>query len=160
MQVLAMILALIFFIVGLAGSILPIIPGAILMWVGMLIYGLMTDFATLGLAFFIGQALAVALAYIIDYLSGAYGAKRYGGSRYAIYGSIIGAIVGLILMGPAGIIFGPFLGAIIGELINQKPLETAFKTGVGTLIGLLSGTVIKLAIQIIMIIWFFWAVYR
>lgn len=160
MQVLAMILALIFFIVGLAGSILPIIPGAILMWVGMLIYGLMTDFATLGLAFFIGQALAVTLAYIIDYLSGAYGAKRYGGSRYAIYGSIIGAIVGLILMGPAGIIFGPFLGAIIGELINQKPLETAFKTGVGTLIGLLSGTVIKLAIQIIMIIWFFWAVYR
>lgn len=92
MQVLAMILAIIFFIVGLAGSLLPIIPGAVLIWVGMLVYGLMTNFATLGLAFFIGQALAVALVYTIDYLSGPYGAKRYGGSHYAVYGSIIGTL--------------------------------------------------------------------
>ncbi len=160
MHVLAMILTILFFIVGLAGSLLPIIPGAVLIWIGMLVYGLITNFATLGLAFFIGQALAVALVYTIDYLSGAYGARRYGGSHYAVYGSIIGIVVGLVLMGPAGLIFGPFAGAIIGELLNQKPLDTALKAGVGTLLGLLSGTIIKLAIQIMMIIWFFWALYH
>ncbi|KAF1085350.1 hypothetical protein SPSYN_01486 [Sporotomaculum syntrophicum] len=160
MHVLAMILAILFFIVGLAGSLLPVIPGAVLIWIGMLVYGLLTNFATLGLAFFIGQALAVALVYTLDYLSGAYGARRYGGSRYAVYGSIIGTVVGLILMGPAGIIFGPFAGSIIGELLNQKPLDMALKAGVGTLLGLLSGTIIKLVIQIMMIIWFFWALYH
>jgi uncharacterized protein YqgC (DUF456 family) len=126
----------------------------------MLLYGILTKFATLGIAFFIWQALAAALVYTVDYLAGAYGAKRYGGSRYAVYGSIIGTVVGLILLGPAGIIFGPFAGAIIGELLNQKPLETAFKTGVGTLLGLLGGAIVKLAIQIMMIIWFFWALYH
>jgi len=159
MQVFAMILAVLFFMVGLAGSVLPVIPGAILIWVGMLIYGILTDFATLGTVFFIGQALAAALVYTVDYLAGAYGARRYGGSRYAVYGSIIGTILGLILMGPAGIIFGPFIGAITGELLNQKPLEQAFRTAVGTLLGLLGGAIVKLAIQIMMIIWFFWALY-
>jgi len=159
MHVIAMILAVLFFTVGLAGSFLPVIPGAILIWLGMLVYGILTKFATLSTAFFIGQALAAALVYIVDYLAGAYGAKRYGGSRYSVYGSIIGTVVGIILLGPAGIIFGPFAGAIIGELLNQKPPDIAFKIGVGTLLGLLSGTIIKLAIQFIMIIWFFWALY-
>ncbi len=159
MHVFAMILAVLFFIAGLAGSFLPVIPGAILIWVGMLVYGILTKFATLGTAFFIGQALAAALVYSVDYLAGAYGAKRFGGSQYAFYGSIIGTVVGLIFLGPAGIIFGPFAGAIIGELLNQKPLDEAFRISVGTMLGLLSGTIIKLVIQIIMIIWFFWAIY-
>jgi len=154
-----MILAVLFFLVGLAGSVLPVIPGAILIWVGMLIYGILTDFATLGTAFFIGQALAAGLVYTVDYLAGAYGTRRYGGSRYAVYGSILGTVLGLILMGPAGIIFGPFIGAITGELLNQKPLEQAFRTAVGTLLGLLGGAIVKFAIQIMMIIWFFWALY-
>jgi uncharacterized protein YqgC (DUF456 family) len=160
MQILAMTLAVLFFIVGLAGSVLPVIPGAVLIWVGMLVYGVLTQFTTLGTTFFIGQALAAALVYATDYLAGAYGVKRYGGSRYAVYGSVIGTVVGIIFLGPAGIIFGPFAGAVAGELINQKPLDSALRAGVGTLLGLLGGAIVKLAIQITMIIWFFWAVYR
>ncbi|TYO94974.1 DUF456 domain-containing protein [Desulfallas thermosapovorans] len=159
MQVLAMILAVLFFIVGLAGSVLPVIPGAVLIWLGMLIYGLLTQFATLSTAFFIGQGLAAALVYATDYLAAAYGVKRYGGSRYAVYGSVIGTMVGILLLGPAGVIFGPFIGAITGELLNQKPLDSAFKAGMGTVLGLLGGTLVKLAIQLTMIVWFFWAVY-
>ncbi len=159
MHVFAITLAVLFFIVGLAGSFLPVIPGAILIWVGMLIYGVLTKFTTLGTAFFIGQALAATLVYTVDYLAGTYGIKRYGGSPYAVYGSIIGTVIGIIFLGPAGIIFGPFAGAVTGELLNKKPLDKAFSIGMSTLLGLLSGTIIKLAIQIIMIIWFFWAVY-
>ncbi|WP_347491090.1 DUF456 domain-containing protein [Desulfoscipio sp. XC116] len=159
MHVLAMILAVLFFIVGLAGSLLPIIPGAVLIWVGMLIYGFLTKFAALNTVFFIGQALAAALVYATDYLAGVYGVKRYGGSRYAVYGSVVGTLVGIIFLGPAGIIFGPFAGAVGGELLNQRPLNNALRSGVGTLLGLLGGAIVKLAIQITMIIWFFWAVY-
>ncbi|AGL01540.1 DUF456 domain-containing protein [Desulfoscipio gibsoniae] len=159
MQVLAMILAVLFFIVGLAGSVLPVIPGAILIWLGMLIYGILTQFETLGTVFFIGQAMAAALVYVTDYLAGAYGVKRYSGSKYAVYGCVIGTLLGIIILGPAGIIFGPFAGAVAGELLNQKPLNSALRIGVGTLVGLMGGVIIKLAIQIAMIVWFFWAVF-
>ncbi|SFR10088.1 DUF456 domain-containing protein [Desulfoscipio geothermicus] len=160
MNTLAMILAIIFFVAGIAGSVLPVLPGAVLIWLGMLVYGYLTKFATLGLVFYIGQALAVLLVYLTDYLAGAWGVKRYGGSRSAIYGSVIGTVLGLVLLGPAGIIFGPFVGAVAGELLNKKTLDTAVRSGIGTMVGLLSGSLLKLAIEIIMIIWFFWAVYH
>ena len=160
MQALAMVIAILFFIVGLAGSVLPVLPGVILIWFGMLIYGIMTQFADLSTSFYIWQALAAALVYAVDYLASAYGVKRYGGSKYAVYGSIIGTVLGIILVGPAGIIFGPFIGAVIGELINRQTLEKSFKIGIGTLVGLLGGTVIKLIVQIMMIVWFFYTVLK
>lgn len=161
MSVLALIIAILFFAAGLAGTLLPVLPGAILIWVGMLIYGVLTGFETLGLVFFVGQGLAVALVHLTDYLAGVVGVKRYGGSRNAVYGSIVGAVLGIFVMGPAGIIFGPFIGAVIGEMTGpHKQLDIAVRSGVGTLVGLIGGTVLKLAIEVIMIIWFFWAIYR
>lgn len=161
MEILALIVALLFFAGGLAGTLLPVLPGALLIWAGMLLYGVLTGFTTLGFWFFVGQGLAVALVHVIDYLAGVVGVRRYGGSRNAVYGSIAGAILGIFILGPAGIIFGPFIGAVIGEMMGpHKQLEVAFRSGVGTLVGLIGGTVIKLAVEIVMIIWFFWAVYR
>lgn len=158
MGILAMTLAVICFIAGVAGSVLPVLPGAILIWVGMLLYGILTKFTTLNTFFFIGQALAVVLVYAVDYLAGIVGVKRFGGSRYAVYGSLAGVVFGIIIMGPAGIIFGPFIGAIAGELLNRQQLNTAIRSGIGTLVGLLGGTLLKLAIEVTMIIWFFWVV--
>jgi hypothetical protein len=160
MNTLAIILAIIFFVAGVTGSVLPVLPGAVLIWLGMLIYGFLTKFDTLSSVFYIGQALAVLLVYLIDHLAGVWGVKRYGGSRSAIYGSLIGTFSGLVLLGPAGIIFGPFVGAVAGELINKKTLVTAVRSGIGTMVGLLGGSLLKLAIEIIMIIWFFWVVYH
>ncbi|MDD2553499.1 MAG: DUF456 family protein [Desulfotomaculaceae bacterium] len=158
MSIFGMIVAVLFFIVGIAGTVLPVLPGAPLIWLGMLLYGLIVDFNNLPWTFFLGQGLAVALIFFVDYIAGVWGVSRYGGSKEAVWGSVIGALLGLFLMGPFGLIFGPFLGAVAGELYVNNTLEKAFRVGVGTLVGLLGGFVIKLAIEIVMIVWFFMAV--
>ncbi|MEW5954277.1 MAG: DUF456 family protein [Bacillota bacterium] len=155
MSVLGLIVACIFFVAGLVGSILPILPGAPLVWLGMLIYGFFVDFQGLSTAFYIWQGLAVALVFAIDYVAGAWGVRRYGGSRNAIIGSLIGAMLGLFMFGPAGIIFGPFVGAVAGELISGKDFDRALRAGIGTLLGFISGTVLKVIVKVLMIAWFF-----
>jgi len=154
MSIIGMIIAVFFFLTGVAGTILPLLPGAILIWLGMLIYGLCVDFHNLPWTFFFGQGLAVALIFLIDYLSGIWGVRRYGGSTAAVWGSILGVMLGAILLGPFGLIFGPFIGAVLGELYLKSPPEKAFQAGVGTLIGFLGGTVLKIAVEAVMIIWF------
>lgn len=159
MSIIGMILAVVFFIAGVAGTLLPALPGAPLIWLGMFLYGLTVNFNNLPWTFFLGQGLAVALIFFVDYFAGAWGVSRYGGSKEAVWGSIIGGLLGLVLLGPFGLIFGPFLGAVAGELYLKNTLEKAFRVGVGTLIGFLGGFLLKLAIEIVMIVWFFIAVF-
>jgi uncharacterized protein len=159
MSVIGMILAVILFIVGIAGTVLPALPGSPLIVLGMFIYGLTVDFNNLPITFYLGQCLAVALIFFVDYFAGAWGVSRYGGSKAAVWGSIIGGVLGLIFMGPFGLIFGPFIGAVAGELYLKNSLENAVKVGVGTLVGFLGGFLLKLAIEIVMIAWFFIAVF-
>lgn len=158
MTALGIIIACLFFAAGIAGTLLPALPGAPIIWAGMLVYGLVTKFNDLSTIFFIGQALAVAIIFVIDYAAGAWGVRRYGGSRYAVIGSLAGILLGIVLMGPAGLIFGPFVGAVGGELINKKPFDQAIRSGVGTLLGLAGGMVLKVGVEICMIIWFFVAI--
>jgi len=154
MTVLGLIIAFLFFAAGLAGTILPGIPGAPLIWLGMLIYGIFTGFSNLTVGFFIGQALAVGLVFFIDYAANVWGVRRYGGSRAAVLGSVAGIVLGIFILGPLGIIFGPFLGAVAGEIIAQKPLSAALRSGVGTIIGMVGGMAFKLVVLAGMIIWF------
>ncbi|MFZ5649178.1 MAG: DUF456 domain-containing protein [Bacillota bacterium] len=158
MAILGLILAFLFFAAGLAGTILPALPGAPLIWLGMLIYGLFTGFKSLSLWFFIGQALAVGLVFFIDYAANAWGVRRYGGSRAAVAGSILGVLLGILVMGPLGIIFGPFIGAVAGELVVKKPFAYAVRTGVGSIIGMIGGMAFKLVVEAGMIIWFIAAI--
>lgn len=158
MTVLGLIIAILFFIAGVAGIVLPILPGAPLIWLGMLIYGFFAGFADLGVGFFIGQALAVGIVFLIDYAANVWGVRRGGGSKAAIWGSLAGMLAGVLIAGPLGIIFGPFLGAVAGELIVKKPLYLAIRTGIGTLIGMIGGLVFKLTVVAGMIIWFFVAI--
>lgn len=158
MDVLGLIIAVLFFIAGLAGTFLPVLPGAPLIWLGMLIYGLIAGFEKLTLGFFVGQALAVALIFFIDYAANIWGVRRYGGSGAAIWGSLAGLLLGVILLGPLGIVFGPFIGAVAGELATQKPLASAVRSGMGSIIGMIGGMAFKLIIEAGMIIWFFAAI--
>lgn len=155
MEILGLIIAVLFFTAGLAGTFLPVLPGAPLIWLGMLVYGLIAGFGKLTPGFFIGQALAVALVFFIDYAANAWGVKKYGGSRAAIWGSLAGLVLGVILIGPLGIAFGPFAGAVAGDLVAQKPLSLAVKSGAGTIIGMIGGLAFKLVVEAGMIIWFF-----
>lgn len=158
MEILGLIAAVLFFAAGLAGTILPALPGAPLVWLGMLVYGLLAGFEKLSAGFFIGQGLAVVLVFFIDYAANAWGVRRYGGSRAALWGSLAGILAGVLLMGPVGIVFGPFIGAVAGDLVAQKPLAAAVRSGVGTIIGLVGGLAFKLVVEAGMIIWFFVAV--
>lgn len=150
-----LILAVILFVAGLAGTVLPVLPGAPLILLGMIVYGLLTGFAHLTWSFFAGQAAAVGLTFLVDYLAGVWGVRRYGGSKAAFWGSLAGLLLGVPLFGPAGVILGPFLGAFLGELLAGRSPSRALHVGVGSLVGLLGGTVLKLAVELAMIAWFF-----
>ncbi|NLG79118.1 MAG: DUF456 domain-containing protein [Firmicutes bacterium] len=156
MAVIGMILAILLFILGLAGTVLPVLPGAPLIWLGMLVYGLFTGFAKLTVGFYVWQGVAVVVTVLIDYAATAYGTKRYGGSSAAIYGSIAGLLIGPFILGPLGFVIGPFAGALLGELVKGKRAEAAFRAAFGTLIGIVGGTLLKFAVEIGMIVWFFW----
>jgi len=151
----ALILAVIFFAVGLVGTVLPVLPGAVLIYGGMLVYGIMTQFATLDGYFFLLQGFVLFFILSIDYFASALGAKNFDDSKQAAWGAVAGTILGVIFFGPLGIIIGPFLGAVAGELIRGKEINQAARVGFGTLLGILGGTLLKLAVEILMIIYFF-----
>ncbi len=153
-SIIGLIIAIIFFISGFLGTILPIMPSAPLIWLGMFIYGFFVDFANFSWVFYLGQGILTLLVLFVDYISSAWGVRHYGGSKAAIWGSIIGALSG-IFFGPLGLIIGPFIGAVLAELLVKRNLAHAFRIGIGTLIGFLGGTVVKFVIEGIMITWFF-----
>jgi len=151
----ALILSIILFIAGLLGTILPVLPGAILIYGGMLVYGVMTKFATLDANFFLLQALVLVLIFSVDFLAAAAATRRFNGSKQAAWGAILGTILGLIFFGPLGIVIGPFLGAVVAELVRGIEINQAIRVGFGTLVGILGGTVLKLCAEILMIVYFF-----
>jgi hypothetical protein len=155
MSIVGIVIAVVFFTVGVIGTVLPALPGATLIWLGMLVYGLFVKFQNLPWTFYVAQGLAVVLIFLLDYLAGIWGTRRYGGSREAVLGSILGGLLGVLLLGPFGLIFGPFIGAVGGEMYRRSSLDRAFQVGFGTLIGFLGGTVLKLLVEVIMIVWFF-----
>ena len=139
-------------ILGVAGLIVPVIPGPPLMWVGMLLAAWAEQFAHVGqktlamLFLFVLMLIAVAL----DFIAGALGARRFGASGWAVFGAAVGAIIGMFFF-PIGLIAGPFIGAVAGEVIAGRNLDAAGRAGIGATIGLLVGTVAKVAIGIVMI---------
>jgi len=140
---------IILFIVGIIGTVLPLLPGVTLIWAGMLLYGILTGFQNLSVGFYILQGLAALLVMFIDYIATALGAKHFGGSKTAMWGAALGLLAGLL------IIFGPFLGAFIAELLKGIPPEKALRSSFGALLGLLGGIILKLCIEAVMLYAFF-----
>jgi len=141
-----------FFLAGLAGSIIPGMPGPPLVFAGVLIYGLLTGFAALGWPALLTLAGLAALSQVLDYLASAYGAKKFGGSRWGIWGSIIGGVLGLLLFSLPGLIIGLFAGAFLLELWpGRKGGLASLKVGGGSLLGFLGGTLLKLVFSLAMI---------
>lgn len=158
MDWLGFIFALVIMLAGLGGMFMPFVPGAPLIILGMVVYGLFYDFHFLTWYFGIGQCLLTALTYLTDYIATALGVRHYGGTRHAIIGCIAGGIAGLILFGPLGILFGPFLGAMAGELISKRPPAQAARIALGILLGFAGGAIAKVIIGIVMIAWFLLAI--
>lgn len=137
-------------VTGLIGLVLPAIPGAPLIFFGLLLAAWTEDFVYVGLWTIVVLAVLALLTYGIDLWATMFGAKKFGASKYAVIGAVLGSIVGIFLGFP-GVIFGPFIGAVVGELLAQKDLRQATHAGIGATIGLVLGAALKLAMAFAMI---------
>jgi uncharacterized protein YqgC (DUF456 family) len=144
------IFAVIFTFAGLAGLILPLLPGPLLIFIGLFLVAWAEDFVYVGWKTLLLLAFIMIVAHAVDLFASAIGAKRYGAGRKALFGAIIGTFVGLFF-GVLGIIIGPFVGAVIGQLFEHKDIQSAGLIGIGTWIGFLIGMAAKIAFGMSMI---------
>ena len=152
MEMIAWIVAIVLFIIAFAGLVYPIIPSAVFLVGGFLLYGWIHTFDGMNLFFWIIQVLFIILLFGADTLSNLVGVKKFGGSKAGMWGSTIGLIFGPFVIPVAGILIGPFLGAVIAELIvSRSSIKQAFKTGVGSLVGFLTSVVTKGFVMVVMI---------
>lgn len=144
---------ILFLILGILGGVLPVLPGPPLSYVALLLLHF-TDKYQFSSKFLIIWAVATIVVYLLDYIIPAWGTKKFGGSKRGVWGSMIGLLIGLFLFPPFGIIIGPFAGAVIGEITGGKDNKTALKAGLGSFIGFLAGTMLKLIVSGMMA-WYF-----
>ena len=142
--------AIVLILAGMAGTVLPALPGVTLVFAGIALAAWIDDFARIPVWLLVLLGVLTATAWIVDYAAAAMGAKRAGASRLAIVGAIVGTLAG-ILSGLWGLLFLPLVGATIGEYVAQRDLLRAGKVGAATWIGLLLGTAAKVAIVFAMV---------
>ena len=168
MDILLIVLGAICLLLGLIGCVAPVLPGVPLSYLGLLLLH-WTDRVQFSWQFLVVWGVVVVVIQILDYFIPAWGTKKFGGTKYGVWGSTIGLFVGLF-MGPLGIVIGPCIGAVLGELIyfNRHPQTTlseteqnknsnfnrALRAGFGSFIGLLTGTLIKVICCGVMIAYF------
>ncbi|HEY4504304.1 MAG TPA: DUF456 domain-containing protein [Candidatus Paceibacterota bacterium] len=145
------IASIIIVLLGLFGVIVPILPGVMLAWVGLLFYAFKTDFETISITTVIIFLVLSLATLILDLLAPIMGAKRYKASGRGIFGASIGFLLGVFFLGPAGIIVGPFLGALLGELSHGGNNGQVVHTAVGTLVGFLFSTLVKLCVALVIL---------
>lgn len=159
MQTVYYLIAAVLALIGIAGVILPALPGLPLVFAGMLLAAWANGFQEIS-GWTIGVLGVLTLLSIgIDFFATAMGAKRVGASRLALIGAVVGTVAGLFF-GPVGLLAGPFIGALAGELIHGREMMQATKVGLGTWLGIVVGVVLKLGLAFAMIglfafAWFF-----
>jgi uncharacterized protein YqgC (DUF456 family) len=155
LQTLYYVLAVVMMLVGIAGTVLPALPGLPLVFAGMLLAAWTGDFEQVGGWTLAILALLTLLSLGIDLMATALGAKRVGASKPALVGAVLGTFAGL-LFGFVGVFIGPFVGALLGELVwlrgvGGRELGQATKVGLGTWLGIVVGTILKLGVAFVMV---------
>ncbi|TAG82464.1 MAG: DUF456 domain-containing protein [Betaproteobacteria bacterium] len=151
------ILAIALMAVGLLGTVLPALPGVILVLAGVVVGAWIDDFTRVP-GWVVGLLVVIAvIAWVTDYAATVLGAKKAGASKLALVGAAVGTVLGL-LMGLVGVLFMPLVGAAVGQYLSEKNSKNAAKVGIATWIGLLVGTVVKLALVFAML-GIFWVAY-
>lgn len=148
-----------FLLAGVVGAVLPFVPGAPLILAGAVIYAVATDFAPVGWGRLAILGALTVLGFVLDYVASALGARRFGGSRWAVVGALAGGIVG-VFFGPLGLLLGPVVGAVAGELIRSGQLAGSLRTGIGAVVGLVAGAIAKFGLALAMVGLFLWWLWR
>ena len=141
-------------IVGLAGTVLPVIPGTVLVFGGLIVAAWADQFTRVGWVGLTIIGVLAAIAFVADFVASLLGAKRVGASPLALFGAALGGLVG-IFFGLFGMILGPFVGAVAGEWMARGRLKQAGKVGLGTWLGLVAAAVAKVVLAFAMIAVFF-----
>ncbi|WP_019119222.1 DUF456 domain-containing protein [Brevibacillus massiliensis] len=161
MEILLWMIVVALFVISIAGVFMPVLPDTLLLWGGFLLYqfAIAEPGAGLPASFWWGMAVLSVLIFGADILMSMYFVKKYGGSKWSSLGAIAGVILGIMIFPPFGIIIFPFLIVFAIEMFFQnQPADRALKAGLGSLVAFFSSAVMKVAVQIIMIIWFFIAI--
>ena len=154
LETIAIVIGSIFVLVGIAGCVLPILPGPVLIFLGLLVLALLKDFfPPLTPTLMIVMAILTVIVTIGDYMIPLWGAKKYGTSKWGIWGSVAGMAIGIFLS-PFGMLLGAFIGAVVVEWFVQKERSKALKAGWGVIIGGLAGTALKLGASGMMVYYF------
>jgi hypothetical protein len=148
--ILLWILSAALILVGLAGTVLPVLPGTLLVWGGIVLGAWIDDFARVGMATVVVISVLAVLAWGLDYVAGVMGAKRAGASKLALLGAAVGTLLGLF-MGLVGVFFMPLVGAAAGEYLAQRDRTRAVKVGLATWIGIMVGLIAKVGLAFIMV---------
>lgn len=154
MDGIAVIVALLM-LLGLAGALLPFLPGTPLILAGALVHAIATDFEPIGPWRLVILGVLALVSAALGWLGGAIGARRFGGSRWAVAGALVGAVLGLFAA-PFGLLVGPAVGAIVGELLGGARPAQSVRSGLGTLLGIVLGAVSHFIIAVVMVALFAW----
>ena len=150
--ILALVILFSFFLVGLIGCVLPVVPGPAIVWVGMVIHKIWVPENSANWWLILVAGVFVGITFLLDYILALLGAKKFGASRMGAIGAILGGFVGFII--PPfflWLLIGPFLGALIGELVNGENLQQASRAGWGGFLGTVAAYVAKLTICFLII---------
>lgn len=144
------ILCAVLILVGLAGTVLPVLPGTILVLSGIVLGAWIDDFSRVGMTTLVMVSVLALMAWILEYLAGLMGAQKAGASRQALLGAAVGTVLGLF-MGLVGVLFMPLVGATVGEYLAQKDQKRAVKVGIATWVGIMVGLVTKVVLAFVMV---------
>lgn len=144
MEIILIVLSFLLVLGGLAGCVLPVLPGPPLAYIGMLLVHI-TDKAEFSWTQLVSWLVLVVVLQVLDYITPLLGSKYSGGSEHGNRGCVAGTILGLFFM-PWGIVLGPFLGAVLGEMLGGRDWEHALKAGFGTFLGVVFGVLLKMAL--------------
>jgi len=150
MDVVWWVLSVALMLVGVAGTVLPVLPGTALVLAGIVLAAWIDDFARVGAGTLALVAVLAVIAWVLDYVAGLLGAKKAGASVHALIGAAIGTVVGL-LMGIVGVLFMPLVGAAAGEYLARRDERRAVKVGLATWVGIMLGMIAKVVLAFMMI---------
>ncbi|MDH4392688.1 MAG: DUF456 domain-containing protein [Aquabacterium sp.] len=144
------ILSVLLIAAGLAGTVLPALPGTALVLGGIVLGAWIDDFSRVGWGSLAAITALAVLAWVLDYVAGLLGARRAGASRQALVGAAVGTVAGLF-MGLVGVLFMPLVGAAVGEYIARRDQRQALTVGVSTWVGIMVGLIAKVVLACVMI---------
>ena len=150
MDIALYVLAALLIIGGMAGAVLPTLPGIPMIFGGIWLVAAVDHYRHLGMWWLLIIGTLGSVGVIVDFIASALGARRVGASRLALWGASLGTLIGMFF-GVPGLLFGPFVGALLGELASGNSVLRSAHVGVGTWLGLLFGTLLKLVISFVMV---------